>query len=214
MKIENNGFKNILGDKFGLLTAIEKVTRLIIKTGKYRTYWKCNCECGGFKTVWSHSLIAGITKSCGCLEIKNRMRFTTHNKTQSSEYSIWRGIIGRCCNEKHPSFKNYGGRGITICNEWKESFENFYRDMGDRPINTTLDRKNNNLGYYKENCRWVDWKIQHRNKRTNHLVTYKNETKTLQEWSEIYKINKSVFCGRLKLGWDIEKALTTPVYKK
>jgi len=117
---------------------------------------------------------------------------------------------GRCINENHRFYANYGGRGITVCSKWK-TFAGFLEDMGERPFCMELDRIDNNGNYCKENCRWVSPKEQSRNKRNNRLIEYKGETRCLVEWAEIIGIRRETLSRRLHLGWSIEKAFTTNV---
>lgn len=123
----------------------------------------------------------------------------------------------RCTNPKNPAYKNYGGRGITICERWLDKnngFINFLEDMGECPKGCEIDRINNNLGYCKENCRWVTRYIQSRNKRNNKLFTYKGKIQILKDWAVEYKIKyKTLWMRIYSLKWSIEKALTTPIRK-
>lgn len=120
----------------------------------------------------------------------------------------------RCLDSNNQSYPNYGGRGVTVCDRWKDSFEAFLEDMGDRPSEAhTIDRIDNNKGYYKENCRWVDRKTQGRNKRNNCLIEFQGETRCLSEWAELVGLSVATLKTRLKLGWSIERALTIPLIK-
>ncbi len=114
----------------------------------------------------------------------------------------------RCLLQTHDSYKNYGGRGITVCERWMK-FENFYKDMGDPPERMTLERKNNNKGYSKRNCKWATMKEQSNNTRNNIRITFKNETHTATEWSEKVNLSIQLLLWRLRHGWSIEKTLTT-----
>lgn len=152
------------GEEFGLLVALEPR-----KIGCYKAFL-CLCKCGTKKVIRSSSLIAGFTKSCGCLRRKViAERSYKHGHAirgkLSSEHAIWHAMIQRCYSPKCVAFKNYGGRGITVCNEWREDFRNFLADMGLRPGNLTLDRIDNNGNYTPKNCRWASWETQNKNKR-------------------------------------------------
>lgn len=130
--------------------------------------------------------------------------------SRSSEYGIWRSILTRCYNKKHPSSKNHGRRGITICNRWK-LFSNFLEDMGERPSkNHCIDRINNDGNYEPSNCRWVTWKEQQNNRRSNVKLTFNGTTLTITQWGDKFQIGRGIIWKRLDRGWSVEKALTTP----
>lgn len=124
----------------------------------------------------------------------------------SPTYRTWSGMIQRCKNPNEPAFNRYGGRGITVCDDWL-NFEGFLADMGERPKGKSLDRIDNNGGYCPENCRWATRKEQSNNTRTNRRITYKGKTKTLAEWSRCTGIKPSTLRTRLWRGWSIRRAL-------
>jgi hypothetical protein len=131
--------------------------------------------------------------------------------TKTAEYQTWLGMKKRCYSDNEPGFENYGGRGITVCDEWVDSFEAFYRDMGARPEGMSIDRINNDLGYSKENCRWATREIQNTNKRSNLYITALGETRLLKEWAEITGINRATLTYRInQLGWSPDRAMSTP----
>jgi len=153
-------------------------------------------------------LLSGKAKSCGCLakEIAAEGKLT-HGKSRSRIYTIWKGMVRRCTKQTDPtSWNRYGGRGITVCDEWLV-FENFYADMGDPPDRFSIDRKDNNGGYSKDNCKWVDRTTQQRNTRSNHVITINGVSKCASEWADIFHINRSTLYERLRSGWEIEQAL-------
>jgi hypothetical protein len=121
------------------------------------------CICGTIKTVDYYSLKNGLTKSCGC-DRKNNLK---HSLCNSPEYNSWNNMKIRCNNPNHKGYKDYGGRGITICTEWLNSFQQFYKDMGPKPIGTTLDRIDNNKGYEPSNCKWSTYSEQAKNRRNS-----------------------------------------------
>lgn len=205
-------FQNLLGQKIGRLTVVEYSG----KTKKGASTWKCLCTCGNVKILKTEVLNKGTSKSCGCLAIELlKIRSITHGLKNSVEYSIWNSMKSRCLNKKHKNYKDYGERGITICDEWINSFETFYADMGNRPDNSySLERVNNSLGYTKENCIWTTAKSQCRNRRSNHLVTHKDKTQTIQAWSEEMGIRHDTLLWRLKNGWNVEAALTRKMIYK
>jgi len=196
-----------------MLTLIKIIDRKIgsHKVGLYK------CDCGKFKEIQTYRVNTGYTKSCGCLRKTNcGLNLIKHKMSNSKEFKILQGMKKRCYNKNCKAYKNYGGRGITICDCWLESFENFYRDMGPRPTNKhQIERINNNDGYYKENCKWATPKEESRNKRNNIWITYKNETKILKDWSIILKISYPLLRSRIvNYGWDIERAFTSPTKNK
>lgn len=139
----------------------------------------------------------------------------THNGSYCPEYRIWIGMKVRCFQSKHPSYQRYGARGITVCDRWKDSFANFYADMGKRPSkNHSLDRIDNNGNYTPENCRWATREEQMRNTRHSTLLTYRGQTKTMAEWAEITGLKPATITTRYtKYGWSVEQTLSTPVLR-
>ena len=159
------------------------------------------CDCGNKKVVDMHSLKTGNTKSCGCL------RGESHGLSKSKLHTVWRNIKARCNNPNHPEFKHYGGKGVRLCDEWN-SFTNFkdWSFSHGYAENLTLDRINNDGIYCPSNCRWADRKTQQRNRSNN--VLYNG--KTVPELSEMCGIRVGTIYGRLRKGWSIEKATSTP----
>lgn len=131
-------------------------------------------------------------------------------KVRRKEYEAWIAMKQRCFNKDNPSYRNYGGRGITVCDRWcgEGGYDRFIEDMGECPSGMSLERVDNNRGYSPENCCWADRKSQQRNRRVNNCFTIDGVTRCLTEWAEIYAINKETVRKRLRLGWDIEKALS------
>lgn len=203
--------KDLTGQRFGKLTVIERAEN----DGK-RTQWLCKCDCGKIFAVWSSALISGNTKSCGCAIIEiNKKNFSTHNQSYTRLYRIWANIKTRCTNDKYNRFCDYGGRGITICNEWLE-FENFYNWAMSNGYNNTLtiERVNNNANYEPSNCIWTTMAEQSTNKRSNLLFTYKNKTLCLKQWAKELNIDYILLYNRIvKRKWSFDKAITTPLMK-
>lgn len=129
-----------------------------------------------------------------------------HKMVGTRIYKSWSMMKNRCSNKNNPYYKNYGGRGIKVCDEWL-NFINFYADMGERPKGKSLDRIDNNKGYCKSNCKWATREEQMNNMRRNHLITYNGRTQNVSQWAKEFNIKNSVVFGRLKIGWSIEKAL-------
>jgi hypothetical protein len=130
------------------------------------------------------------------------------------EYRAWSAMLKRCYSPSTQYFEHYGGRGITACDEWRSDFSRFLADMGERPPGTTLDRKDNDKGYCKENCRWATRQEQGRNRRTNALLVYRGETRCITEWAEVCGISVEMLRTRLKRGWSIEDAIAKPVQQR
>lgn len=149
-----------------MIQMLEVVT-LYVYTDKYRSIRDLyKCTCGKQFIARRASVKSGHTKSCGCFKNKKSSdRFTTHGRSRTSEYHTWQAMIQRCANIKNKKWEHYGGRGISVCEEWTNDFYSFYKDMGPRPIGMSLDRIDNNKGYYKDNCRWATIEIQNTNKR-------------------------------------------------
>lgn len=208
---------NLIGKKFHRLNVIKHEG----KNNLNKYIWLCLCDCGNRLTVIGENLRNGNTKSCGCLNIdKIKKRSTKHGhasrKNLSRIYKIWKSMIQRCNNKKSTKYPDYGGRGITVCKRWLDSFENFLTDMKEPPTEKhSIDRINNDEGYYKENCRWATNKQQMRNTRNNRLITYNGKTQCLAAWSEELSIDSRIIGERIdKYGWSTEKALTTPIRER
>ena len=199
---------DITGQRFGHLTVAEIAGR--DKGG--RATWRCVCDCGNAVSVAGYSLRSGHTTSCGCLQ-KERTRAdkTTHGGKGTRLYGIWAHMKNRCLSKTSRDYKDYGGRGITVCAEWANSFEAFrdwalangYRD------GLTIDRKDTDGNYCPENCRWATQKEQQNNRRNNHIISFNGETHTLAQWAELTGIKFSTLYMRLRRGWSAELALTT-----
>lgn len=136
-----------------------------------------------------------------------------HGESKTRLFKIWDNMIQRCTNEKYPRFGNYGGRGIFVCDEWKEyaTFSTWAKASG-YSDDLTIDRKDNNKGYFPDNCRWVSYEAQNNNQRSNYRITYHNATHTLAEWAKILEINYETLKSRLRRNhWSVDRAFTTPV---
>lgn len=188
-----------IGDRFGRLTVVS-----VDHTDRatHRTWFLCKCDCGNLKTIVSYSLTQGNTQSCGCLQKEKASKAKlTHGKTSTKEYRAYRHMKYRCLDTKDKDYHNYGGRGITICERWLESFENFYEDMGDAPSPVhQIDRIDVNGNYEPENCRWATLKQQQNNKRTNKHIIYQGETKTVSEWADYFGISSRIIHQRISYG--------------
>ncbi len=168
--------KDRVGEKYGRLTVIsfdKKVLDKGLKRNYLNYYWNCKCECGNIKSIGYRTLIYGNTKSCGCLNkegLSNLKHGYAKTNKISPEYNSWYGMIQRCTNINHASYHNYGKKGITVCESWLK-FENFIKDMGNKPGKEySIDRIENDLGYCKENCKWSSRKEQNNNQSSNRKV--------------------------------------------
>lgn len=214
-------FRNLTGQTFGRLSVLSYAGRFPhAGKGANLAHWHCQCTCGAIICVRSWLLIGGYTRSCGCLQREEfSMRIRTHGCTRGKitpEYHTWCGIIARCCNPKERGYKYYGGRGIRICDRWRESFAAFLEDMGPRPSpKHSIDRIDNDGHYEPGNCHWVTHKEQCWNRRSNVLVTIDGITKCVAEWCQLNKITPSVAWARVNtLGWSPERAVTLPVRQR
>lgn len=184
--------KDLRGLKVGHLLVVDFAYK---KNQQY--YYKCLCDCGNECIKSYTTILKGKHKdwkSCGCLLNKlDAWAHTTHNGCGTPEYRAWQGIIKRCCNKKNKAYPRYGGRGITVCDRWRNSFENFLADMGERPSKEySIDRIDVNGNYEPSNCRWATDKEQCNNRRSNINITYNGETKTLKQWCEYYDMDYKV----------------------
>lgn len=199
---------DISGQKYGRLTALEYVG----KNDKGRTVWRCRCDCGATLLVTSNSLRRNNTRSCGCFKRDQTVAaHRTHGMCRSSEYRTWCMMRDRCSNPENKNWKDYGGRGIRVCDRWQDSFENFLADMGRKLCGlNTIEREDTNGNYEPGNCRWASQKEQTRNKRSSHLLTYKGETLCLGEWAEKLGVNARPLWARVRRGWTPEQVIETP----
>lgn len=205
--------RNVIGEKFGKLTAISREARKA-SGGQTIAVIVCKCECGNTLRVDRGNLIKGHSKSCGCGKGSYlRASKTRHGLCGTKIYRTYRNMLSRCYNSRVGAYGRYGGRGITVCERWRRSFDNFVEDMGLPPSpRHSIDRIDNELGYSPDNCRWALHVEQLRNFSRNRLVEYKGESRPVNEWAELHNIPRIALWLRLfRYKWPIEKALTTPV---
>ena len=202
-----NRITDISGQKFGRLTAIKPDGRY--KSGNVR--WLCRCECGNYTHSDSFRLRKGEAKSCGCYASERMTRLNTkHGGFGPRLYEIWRQMHRRCYGKNTKAYKDYGGRGITICDEWKEykpfqkwAIANGYQE------GLTIDRIDVNGNYEPSNCRWATMKEQANNRRSCHIVDYNGERHTISEWADIYGVDQRRLYDRLsRNGWDLGIAVS------
>jgi hypothetical protein len=205
-------FKDLSGQKFGRLTAVEHIG----SDTQHQALWLCICDCGKEHITTGHSLLRGNCKSCGCL--KNELsseRLKKHGGCGSRLYRIYDAMKQRCYNENHNHYKNYGGRGIVVCDEWKSSFDAFqqWAMQNGYADNLTIDRINVDGNYEPQNCRWITMFEQQQNRTNTHIVEYKGEKFTISQLARKHNLKPNVLERRIKNGWDIETAVTRPVRK-
>jgi hypothetical protein len=172
--------------------------------------YECKCDCGNIIIAISNNLKRNHTKSCGCYNIeKIKERSTTHNLRMHPLYISWCGMKNRCYNKKHNRYKNYGGKGIIVCDEWISDFYSFYKwGIGKGWENgKSIDRIDNSKNYSPDNCKFSTPKEQCRNRTCNVKLTINGETKILIEWAEFYNINYGTFLSRFKKGWAVNELI-------
>ncbi len=199
---------DITGQTFHYLTAIKPIG----SSKGSGVIWECLCKCGKTTNVTTKSLRRGNTKSCGCLNservIARNKAGALHGMTKTRTWISWDSMIQRCTNPEHKSFDNYGGRGIKVHPAWLDEFSTFYKDMGERPAGTTLDRINSAGDYEPGNCRWATPQEQGNNRRNNISLTVGGVTDTLANWSRKTGIGQKTIMYRIKHGWSDEQTLS------
>lgn len=203
--------KDLTGMKFHNLTIIKRLPNTIDGSAM----WECLCDCGNITAARGKNIRNGAVKSCGCLR---KIPYNkTHGMSKSRLYKEWAGIKARCCYKSAKKEKSYGGRGISICEEWKNSFDSFklwalkngYNDS------LTIERIDFNGDYCPDNCRWIPFSEQCNNKRSNIIITYNGKTQTLSQWCKELCLDYKLVNSRIKkLGWSFEKSISEPVKSK
>lgn len=213
----------LIGKKFGRLRVISRAPNGI------DTMWYCVCDCGNTATAASSALRRGRTVSCGCRHAEavreNGRARSGPRQSHRAAYSRWAGAIKRCFREYDTNYEKYGGAGVTVCTGWRD-FAAFVRDMGDPPPRQTLDRIDY-TGHYScgkcdhclqngwpMNCRWASEVQQQRNRSSNRVLTLDGKSRCAAEWADELGISRATLYSRLRDGWSVDKALSTPVRSK
>lgn len=199
-----NKLIDLTGQHFGRLTVINRAPSL-----NGATRWNCRCDCGVEKVIRASELRSGSTLSCGCYDREmSSLKNTKHGKYGTRPYRIWRSMKTRCYNPNHSWYKRYGGRGIAVCNEWRDDFMSFYNWAMSNGYqdDLTIDRIDNDKGYSPDNCRWISVKKQQNNRCSNRSITINGITKNVSEWCEYCGLPKSRVKERLRRGWTPEEA--------
>lgn len=197
---------SLAGKRFGRLVAIEDGGPHASK----RRLWRCQCDCGGEALIPSSYLVSGNTKSCGCYAKSGDFK-VTHGHTRGAKPSrahlAWSNMKDRCTNQNRPQWKDWGGRGITYDSRW-ESFEAFLSDMGEPPLGMSLDRRDNNGNYCKENCRWATRVEQRLNSRQITMISSGAETLCVRDWERKLGLKRGILTMRLRRGMPVDRALS------
>lgn len=200
---------DMVGRVYGRLTILERAG----VSKQHQILYRCKCACGEELTAQGDNIRNGVTASCGCYRREvtgNRAR--THGKRNIPEYEVWAGIKDRCLNPRARAYRWYGGRGIKLCKRWRESFTNFYNDMGARPSKYhTIERCDNTKGYNPKNCKWLHRRFQARNKSTTIFVKWKGATRKFCDVCRELKISQQLVYDRIYiLGWKVTRAFLEP----
>ncbi len=193
---------DLTGQRFGRWSVIGRTDARRLRD----TAWVCLCECGTERLVKSTALRSGTSKSCGCIQ---KASYDKRTRTHRS----WISMRLRCFGKNQKSYKNYGGRGITVCERW-DDYLNFLSDMGERPLGTTLDRINGEGNYEPGNCRWATPRAQANNMRVNHVIEWRGRSQTLTQWARELNISWGTLNARIrKHRWPVERAFTESLRK-
>lgn len=199
--------KDLTGQRFGRLVVLWRAANVAEPSGATRSAWMCRCDCGEGRVVIAHSLTRGLTRSCGCMMREKPIK---HGMARTAVYKNWVAMMQRCGNPNHGRFADYGGRGITVCESWRE-FVNFYADMGEPEPGTTLDRIDNDKGYEPGNCRWATKQEQANNRGVTKFLTFNGQTLSYGDWGRVTGLGRATITRRASKGWPVERILTEPI---
>lgn len=186
--------------KFGQLTILSRA-----ENDRFgRTQWHCRCDCGKEHIAALFRLTSGHTKSCGCIRKKGQ---PIHRMKGTPTYNSWRAMKQRCNYPSSDEYQNYGGRGIRVCERWNKSFEDFFADMGERPLGMSIERIDSSKGYEPGNCKWATDHEQARNRRSTIWATREGQTKCVKDWCDALGLSVDRVYGRIRRGATPEEAL-------
>lgn len=205
--IDSMKAKSLIWNTYGLLTVVSLHSTRPYPSGGTRRMWRCRCDCGAETIVAGNNLTNGHTTSCGAkYHHKNH-----HGKSGTQLYHVWENMLRRCNSPNHPSYADYGGRGITVCREWL-NFMAFSKDMSEGWMEgLVIDRADNNGGYCKKNCRWVTTAESSLNKRSTVRWEWNGKVLTAKEWSEMSSLSANQIYSRLIHGWSVKDAIEKPM---
>ncbi len=196
--------KDITGNRFGLLTAISRD----FSRREKGQYWIFKCDCGESKSIRSSYVVTGVRKNCGCVARQASRERIKHGMYLSPEFSCWQSMKHRCSNHNNASYAAYGGRGISVCARWENSFESFYEDMGPRPSSKhSIERIDNDSGYEPKNCRWATKSEQASNRRNTRHFAYNGKSLTIAQWAKQTGVPDATTRSRISRGWTAKEVL-------
>lgn len=204
--------EDLSGHKYGQWTVIQYAGL----ASDRKATWLCECKCGTRKVVRAKNLRNAQSCDCGCgRRQKTILRNTTHGRSRSPEHRTWCGMIKRCYNQNNPGYEDYGGRGITVCDRWKNSFESFLSDMGVKPFpEASIGRIDNDGNYEPNNCRWETYGQQAKNTRRNRRVVIGSDSRCFSEWAKEAGVTPSTFTNRVEANWNEDHLLLPPIKAK
>lgn len=199
--------EDLTGKTFGRLLVVSRAPN----SPRNATRWNCICACGNKRIAVGGCLKNGTWQSCGCLRDE---KLRTHGLSKHPLWSTWRLMNERCYKPSDQAYERYGGRGIKVCERWKNSIQSFIDDMGQKPPGSQLDRINNDGDYCPENCRWATPTTQANNRRSNSIIFYKGRAQTIMEWSRELGMSRRNISARYNKGWTAERIFETPISQK
>lgn len=203
--------KDLTGHKYGQWTVVQYAG---IAPNSRKAAWLCECKCGTRRAITSNNLQRALSCGCGRRQ-KTILRNTTHGRARSPEHRTWCGMLQRCYNQNNTGYEDWGGRGITVCDRWKNSFENFFADMGTKPFpGASIGRLDNDGNYEPKNCRWETHEQQAKNTRRTRRFAIGSESKCFSEWAEEAGVSPAAFANRVNANWNEDELLAPPIEAK